>query len=217
MTDGYPHGPAAPAEATAAALERAASARAVILVEGLSDQIAVETLASRQGRDLTASGVVVVPMGGIQAIGRYLDRFGPRGGGLDLVGLCDAGEVDIVTRALTAMTGESSVDRAGLARLGFFVCVRDLEDELIRACGHPALEALLETQGDLEAFRTLQKQPAWRGRTPEDQMHRWLRAGAGRNLRYAHILMVHTSLDRAPRPLLDVLTAADGPLDPEPG
>src|SRR5438270_925849 len=67
-----------------------AEARAVILVEGISDRSALETLASRRGRDLAAEGVVVVPIGGAQAIGRYLDLYGPQGLGLTLPGLHDS-------------------------------------------------------------------------------------------------------------------------------
>ena len=48
--------------------------RAVILVEGVSDQRAVEAVAELRGRDLAAEGVAVVPIGGAQAIGRYLGR-----------------------------------------------------------------------------------------------------------------------------------------------
>ena len=47
---------------------------------------------------------------------------------------------------------------------GFYVCESDLEDELIRSLGAEAVEAILDAQGDLPSFRTLQKQPAWRGR-----------------------------------------------------
>ena len=67
-------------------------ARAVVLVEGISDQIAVETLAERRGRNLEAEGISIVPIGGAQAIGNFLDRFGPKGYDLELAGLCDAGE-----------------------------------------------------------------------------------------------------------------------------
>jgi predicted ATP-dependent endonuclease of OLD family len=62
---------------------------AVVLVEGLSDQIALETLAERRGRNLDAEGVRVVPIGGAQAIGRFLDQFGRHG--VRLAGLCDVG------------------------------------------------------------------------------------------------------------------------------
>jgi hypothetical protein len=61
---GYASGTDAPLRATAAALERARHARSIVLVEGISDQIAVETLAGLQARDLTKEGVVVVPIGG---------------------------------------------------------------------------------------------------------------------------------------------------------
>jgi predicted ATP-dependent endonuclease of OLD family len=39
-------------------------ARAVVLVEGVSDKVALETLARRRGGDLTAEGVSVVAVGG---------------------------------------------------------------------------------------------------------------------------------------------------------
>src|SRR6266702_7373897 len=49
LLEGYVHGPAAATEATARALAKVAAAEAVVLVEGISDQIAVETLAVRRG------------------------------------------------------------------------------------------------------------------------------------------------------------------------
>jgi hypothetical protein len=84
---GYVSGPAAATEATTVALARAAGARTVVLVEGISDQIAVETLAVRLGRDLAAEGVAVLPTGGAHGFGRYLRRFGPTGAGARLAGL----------------------------------------------------------------------------------------------------------------------------------
>ena len=64
-------------QATKRALERLGESRAIVLVEGLSDQIALETLAARRGRNLDAEGISVVPIGGAQAIERFLARFGP--------------------------------------------------------------------------------------------------------------------------------------------
>ena len=66
--------------------------RAVVLVEGVSDKVALETLAIRRGRDLAAEGVSVVAIGGAQAIGRFLGLYGPLGSNVGLAGLCDAGE-----------------------------------------------------------------------------------------------------------------------------
>jgi predicted ATP-dependent endonuclease of OLD family len=44
----------------------ALSWRAVVLVEGVSDQRALDTRAARRGRDLSAEGVSIVPIGGAQ-------------------------------------------------------------------------------------------------------------------------------------------------------
>jgi predicted ATP-dependent endonuclease of OLD family len=66
--------------------------QAVVLVEGISDQQAIEALARRHGRDLAAEGVAVVPIGGAQAIGGFLERLGPRGLDVRLAGLCDVAE-----------------------------------------------------------------------------------------------------------------------------
>jgi len=170
--------------------------RTIVLVEGTSDQVALQTLAERRGRDLDADGVAIVPMGGAQSIGRYLDRFGPRGLDVRLAGLCDAGEEREFRRAL---------DRAGIEWLGFYVCVVDLEDELIRALGAPAVEEVVEGQGELGAFRTLQKQPAWRGRPVEEQLRRFMGSGGRRKIRYARLLVEVLELDRVPRPLDEVL------------
>ena len=204
---GYVSGPAAATEATAVALARAEAARAVVLVEGVSDQIAVETLAVRHGRNLAADGIAVLPVGGARGFARYLRKFGPEGGGARLAGLCDAGEADIVRRAVTATGLVVPGSRADLDRLGFFVCVADLEDELIRAAGTAAVLEVFAAHGDLGAFRAIQRQPAWQGREEAAQMRRFLGAGAQRKLRYARLLTDAISLDRMPRPLTDLLTA----------
>jgi hypothetical protein len=164
---GYVTGPAAASEATTAALPRAEAARAVVLVEGVSDQIAVETLAGRRGRDLAAEGVVVLAAAGMGTAG----------------------------------------SRADLERLGFFVCVEDLEDELIRAAGPARVTEAFAAHGDLGAFRTIQRQPAWRGREEAAQLRRFLGAGARRKLRYARLLTEAVSLDRVPYPLTALLAA----------
>jgi Overcoming lysogenization defect protein-like, TOPRIM domain len=200
-------GPDAPIDATAAALARAESAKTIVLVEGISDQIALETLASRQGRDLAADGIVIVPIGGAHAATRYLLRFGPEGAGLTTVGLCDAGEEQLVRRGLAAAGVGSALSRTDMERWGFFVCEEDLEDELIRASGRVAIEDLLHSQGDLSSFQTLTRQPAWRRQPFDAQMRRWLGAGSRRKLRYADLLVRSLPLDRMPRPLTLVLAA----------
>jgi hypothetical protein len=46
--------------------------KAVVLVEGESDRVAVETLAARWGRVLVSEGVAVVVVGGAHALPRVL-------------------------------------------------------------------------------------------------------------------------------------------------
>jgi hypothetical protein len=179
--------------------------RAVVLVEGTSDRAALEALAERRGRDLEAEGVSIVPMGGAQAIGSFLERFGPGGLGVGLAGLCDAAEAGEFARGLERAGFGSDLSRAELERLGFYVCVADLEDELIRALGAASVEQVVEAHGDLESFRTLQKQPAWRGRPIEGQLRRFMGSGGRRKIRYARFLVEALDLDRVPRPLDQVL------------
>ncbi|HEY3051601.1 MAG TPA: ATP-dependent endonuclease [Gaiellaceae bacterium] len=176
-----------------------ASPRAVVLVEGTSDLVAVEALAERRGRDLDAEGVSLVPIGGAQAIGRFLDLFVPQG--LKLAGLCDAAEEREFQRGLERAGLGSNLTRDDMEELGFYVCVEDLEDELIRALGAAAVEEVVEAQGDLGSFRTLQKQPAWEGRPIEEQLRRFMGSGGSRKIRYARLLVDALDLDKMPRPL----------------
>jgi hypothetical protein len=177
--------------------------RAVVLVEGVSDQLALEALAERRGRDLDAEGVAIVPIGGAQAIERFVDRFGPRGLDVKLAGLCDAAEERFFQRALQRAGLGSDLTRAEMEALGFYVCVADLEDELIRALGAPAMEEVIDAHGELGSFRTLQKQPAWRGRPTEAQLHRWL--GSQSRKTSVRSLVRALAPERVPRPLDRVL------------
>jgi hypothetical protein len=179
--------------------------RTVVLVEGVSDQLALEALADRRGRQLDAEGVSIVPIGGATNIGRFLDRFGPRGLDLRLAGLCDAAEEGDFHRALERAGLGSNLTRADMERLGFYVCVADLEDELIRAVGAAAVERAIEAQGDLEKFRTFQKQPAWRGRPSEEQLRRFFGTQGGRKIQSAALLVDALDLTQVPRPLDGVL------------
>lgn len=179
--------------------------RAVVLVEGISDQCALEALAARRGRTLDGEGVSVVPIGGVQSIGRFLTRFGPQGLDVRLAGLCDAAEEGEFRRGLERAGLGSNLTRDGLERLGFYVCDADLEDELIRALGAASVEQVVDAQGDLGSFRTLQKQPAWRGRPVEEQLRRFMGSGGSRKIRYARLLVEALDLTHVPRPLNLVL------------
>jgi hypothetical protein len=176
-----------------------------VLVEGISDQVALETLAARRGRDLARERVRIVPIGGAQAIGRFLTRFASQESDATLAGLCDVGEEDLFRRGLALAGLGSPVTRVDMERLGFHVCVADLEDELIRALGPASVEAVLDSHGDLGSFRTFQKQPAWRGRSVERQLRRFMGSADRRKIRYARLLVEALELAEVPRPLDDVL------------
>jgi hypothetical protein len=178
--------------------------RAAILVEGVSDRRALEALAARRGHTLTADGVAVVAMGGAKNIGRFLERFGPRGSDVVLAGLYDVAEEPDVRRSLERAGVGSGSSRLELERLGFYACIDDLEDELIRAVGAERVVDIVEERGELGPFRTLQKQPEWRGRPIDQQLRRFL-GNASRKIDYAPLLVDALDLSRAPRPLDAVL------------
>jgi hypothetical protein len=160
---------------------------AVVLVEGITDRIALEAVAAKVGRDLAAEGVEIVPIGGAQAIRRAAaEREGER-----IVGLCDAPEERWFRRVLGDAT---------------YVCVENLEDELIRALGAGRVEEVVAAEGDLETFRNFQNQPAWRGRPVESQLLRWMHNG-DRHHRYPPLLIAALESDEIPRPLAGVLAA----------
>jgi predicted ATP-dependent endonuclease of OLD family len=162
----------------------------VVFVEGESDRAALLRLAERRGRDLGAEGVDVVAIGGAHALRRFLTSFDGRP--VELVGLCDA--------------GEARGFKAALERV--YVCESDLEDEFIRSLGAAKIEEIIEAQGELHSFRTLQKQPFQRTRTIEQQLRVFL---GNRKIRYAPILVDALDLARVPRPLDELLAAVGAP------
>src|SRR4051812_37907024 len=162
--------------------------RGVVLVEGTSDRLAVETLARRRGRDLAAEGIAIVAMGGYGNLPRLVGQYRD----VRLAGLYDVGEERHFLRAL------GCDDRDALERVGFYACTLDLEDELTRAVGPDGMERVLAEQGELRSFRTYQRQPAHRTRTLEEQLHGFM---WNRKQRYAVLLVEALDLERVPRPL----------------
>jgi hypothetical protein len=175
--------------------------RTVVLVEGASDRAALETLAARRARDLDAERVCVVPLGGAMNISRVLDLLGPRGLDVRLAGLCDAGEERYFQRALQRAGMGGNLNRARMEALGFYVCVDDLEDELIRCLGAAFVKRVIDAEGDLPALHTFQRQPAQRGRTVEQQLRRFLGTISGRKIQYARSIVDDLDLAQVPRPL----------------
>ncbi|MCF1594570.1 TOPRIM nucleotidyl transferase/hydrolase domain-containing protein [Streptomyces muensis] len=184
--------PGGPAGALAGELAARVGVRTAVLLEGPSDLAAVEALAARHGRDLSAEGICALPMGGAMSVGRYAGLLGPTGLGLRLAGLCDEREQPFYDRGL---------ERARAPRHGVFVCVSDLEDELIRALGVPRVERIVQAEGDLQAWRIFERQPAQQGRPPQQQMRRFLGTKRGRKIRYGRLLVEALEPEQVPAPL----------------
>ena len=191
--------------AVRAAVSDGAEVNTFVLVEGTSDKTALETLAARRGRDLDVERVSIIPMGGATTIGHFLDLLGPSGHDFRLAGLCDAGEEGDFRRELERAGLGVDLDRAGMETLGFFVCVTDLEDELIRALGPDAVITIIEAQGELGSLHILQRQPFHRDRTIEQVLWRFMGTRSGRKALYARLLVEALDLDRVPSPLDGVL------------
>jgi hypothetical protein len=174
---------------------------AVVLVEGISDQSAVEALAARRNRDLAGEGVCILPIGGAMGVGRFLRLFGVDGLAVGVRGLCDEAEEGYFRRGLEQAGLGTSLTRSALESLGFYVCVADLEDELIRALGPAGVERVFAAEQDLARFRVFQNQPAQRGWAVERQLRRFMGTISGRKTRYAGALVRALDPEHIPRPL----------------
>lgn len=182
----------------------------IVLVEGESDRLALAAVARRLRVDLDAVAEVR-SLDGITNLRkrlaelRALGALRPR-----VLGLYDANELQQVARTLldegihTQLPGTLG----GLERVGFFACVRDLEDEVIRAATVDQLESALAASADLNRFRTFQAQPAQRERPLEAQLHRFAGTAGGRKARFAVDIIEQLSLERMPRPLVALIETA---------
>ncbi len=209
--------------------------RCVVLVEGNSDAVALRALAQRLGRDLDAEGVEVVAMGGITNTRAFATRYGPHGLGLPVAGLYDIGEEAVLRRGLVAAGLADAArryehewhghewhghERHGhephqlerhqhewhqLERLGFYACDRDLEDELLRALGTDAVEAVIAEAGEAQSLRLLAGMPAQRGWTRLAVLRRFLGSQSGRKARYADLFVRALDPGRVPEPLAALL------------
>lgn len=184
---------------------RALARRTVVLVEGRSDRLALERLADRLGHDLTVAEVEIVDVGGVTNFRSNLMRFGPMGENLRLAGLCDAGERQIVLRALESAGVAEDLTPDAMASLGFFVCEGELEDELLKAVGVSAMLQIIEQNGDLPRFRTMQRQLVYRAASVETQV-RYLMTQ--KKIAYAPHIIDALDLARVPNVLSAVLDFA---------
>ncbi|MEX1092346.1 MAG: ATP-dependent endonuclease [Acidimicrobiia bacterium] len=181
---------------------RARASRAVILVEGPSDQVAVEILAARCGHDLDQSGVEVVAIGGATNLRQFIETYGPGGRGALLAGLGDIGEVAVYGRTLSRAGVSRGPSRHELEEAGFHMCVVDLEDELIRALGAVQTRSIVERADTPGSFRSYQRQPAHREQRLETQLRGFV---TNWKIEYARLFVAELHLAQVPRPLAGVL------------
>ena len=135
-------------------------------------------------------------MGGATSIVHFLARYAPE---VRLTGLCDEREERLFLRAL---------ERAGRDDIACFVCHADLEDELIRALGPEAVQAVIDAARETASWQRMRKQPAQLGRPIEHQLRRFMGTRSGRKERYATLLVAALDVDAVPRPLVDALAHA---------
>lgn len=172
--------------------------RLVVLLEGASDVAAVRALMVTRGID--PAPVELVSLGGVTNVGRVLAEVRQVRGDVDVVGLCDAAETRFVEQALVA-DGLPVADATDLPVYGFFVCDRDLEDELIRALGPERALAAVEGAGLGGKLDTLRTQQAWVDKPLADQLHRFCGVASGRKELAAGILAAALPEDDIPEPL----------------
>lgn len=175
--------------------------RTIVLVEGVTDELALTLAARRSGRDLKAEGVSVVPINGAHAINRFLRQLTEQEPGARLAGLYDKGEEEVVRAALERAGYGPNLDRSQMERVGFFACIADLEEELIRAAGETDLLRLIELQGDTQPWRSFRNQHAWHGRPVDQQFRRFIRSISERNSRYIRAIVETIDPARLPRPI----------------
>jgi len=178
----------------------ATTIRALVLVEGDSDAAAVRALADRVGLDLDLHRVEVCSAGGVTNFSRVLADFVGTHPGVDFCGMYDVADERHVRRALANAAVPIAAD-ASLEGFGFFACVADLEDELIRALGTAAVERVLDAQAELASFRRFQAMPQHRDEATHQQLRRFLGTKATRKIRSGKRLVEALDLARLPRPL----------------
>src|SRR5207245_9473576 len=96
--------------------------------------------------------------------------------------------------------------RAVFEQAGFYVCNRDLEEELVRAFGMTEVIQLIESGGDKRAFELFCAQPNQKTKPREEQLHDFL-ATKGRKVRYAPVMVEKMDMANLPPPLKGVLAS----------
>lgn len=167
----------------------------MVLLEGASDVAAV-----RHTPGMRLDGVALVDLHGVTNVRTALLRARADLPDADVLGMCDQAETRFVERALVA-AGLPVRDASDLASYGFFVCHRDLEEELISAVGTAGAVAVIADLGLDAKLETLQRQPAWADRPLAAQLRRFCGVASGRKELLAGALAAALPADGLPGPL----------------
>ena len=186
-------------------METATTVQTLVLVEGDSDAAALRALAGLLRCDLEAHRIQIRSAHGVTNYPRLLAEFLRAHPGARICGMYDAADERHVRRAIAGAAIPIDADEC-LESFGFFACVADLEDELIRALGADAVERVLESQGELTSFRRFQAMPQHLGTPVHQQLRRFLGTRATRKIRSAERLVEALDPARLPRPLVELMS-----------
>ena len=174
-----------------------------MLVEGDSDAAAVRALAERIGCDLGLNHIQIRAAAGVTNYPRVLADFVRTRPSADFCGMYDVADERHVRHAV-ANAAIPIAAHESLESFGFFACVADLEDELIRALGAESVERVLEAQAELKSFRRFQAMPQHRRAPVHHQLRRFLGTRATRKIRSAQRLVEALDPARLPHPLVQI-------------
>lgn len=184
-----------------------------MLLEGPSDVAAVSALLAGPAGGGEHSAYELVDLGGVTNVGAHLRRAAERDPVPPVIGLCDAGEARVVLRALQRI-GRTVTEPENLAEEGFFVCDRDLEDELIRALGPQRCLDLLDQEGLGSRFAAFSRQLDWVDAPLTARLHRFCGIASGRKIRLARAMAGALRPGEVPTPLAGLIGALAGTPDP---
>lgn len=174
------------------------NARVFVLLESANDVAAVQVFARKL--EIDTSAAEFVNLQGTTNIGRIMKDIRQVRSDADVVGLCDAADTRSAEKALND-DGLPVQDATDLPMYGFFVCERDLEDELIRALGADAARTALLNSGLASKFDALRTQPEWADKSIAEQVDKFCHSASGRKELAAAVLADAVPADAIPEPV----------------
>ncbi|KGN32376.1 hypothetical protein N802_18600 [Knoellia sinensis KCTC 19936] len=184
-----------------------------VLLEGASDVAAVRALRAGRGVAPADEPCELIDMGGATNVRRYLGLAAEQRALPRVIGLCDEREAHYFARGVAAHSVALGIDVEvtveELPRLGFQICRRDLEDELMRALGVDGTLAVLDEVELRTTFEGFTRQLVWRGRPVRDQLRRFVGTTSGRKELLAGAMAAALADESIPAPLAGLLASME--------